>query len=123
MNISTKLLVSNSDMIKNYKSCREKAEDYGKIFILRNNQPDAVLYSITEYERLSSFIECLENFGEDDIGNVIISLQEKEWQGYSNNILFISFDRYSLDNVLQLSVKKQKTNMILIIKNKIYWKR
>ena len=56
MIISTKTIVSNSEMIKNYKSCREKSEVYGKIFILKNNQPDAVLMSINEYERLSEKI-------------------------------------------------------------------
>ena len=47
-------------MIKNYKSCRLKADSYGKITILKNNQPDAVLFSIAEYERLSLFIEFIE---------------------------------------------------------------
>ncbi|MHB1485340.1 MAG: hypothetical protein ACYCYI_11845 [Saccharofermentanales bacterium] len=78
MNISTKSIVSNSNMIKNYKSCREKAENFGKIFILRNNQPDAVLYSIAEYERLSKYIECLEGFKEDEIEKVIISLPQAD---------------------------------------------
>jgi PHD/YefM family antitoxin component YafN of YafNO toxin-antitoxin module len=34
-----------------------KADSYGKIIILKNNQPDAVLFSIAEYERLSVLIE------------------------------------------------------------------
>lgn len=57
MYIKTESIVSNSDMIKNYKSCRMKADSYGKIIILKNNQPDAVLFSIAEYERLSVLIE------------------------------------------------------------------
>ncbi len=57
MKISTKAIVSNSEMIKNYKACREKADVLGKIFILKNNQPDAVLFSIREYETLSELIE------------------------------------------------------------------
>ena len=67
MNISTKAIVSNSEMIKNYKACREKAESLGKIFVLKNNQPDAVLIPISEYERLSVFIEYLEGLEEKDI--------------------------------------------------------
>jgi len=51
-------------MIKNYKSCRELAESLGKIFILKNNQPDAVLFSIKEYERLSGIIEYMESLDE-----------------------------------------------------------
>jgi len=67
MNISTKMIVSNSDMIKNYKKCREMAENLGKIFILKNNQPDAVLFSIVEYERVAVFLEYMESIEEKDI--------------------------------------------------------
>jgi PHD/YefM family antitoxin component YafN of YafNO toxin-antitoxin module len=67
MNILKKAIVSNSDIIKNYKSCREKAEELGRIFVLKNNQPDAVLFSIEEYERFSLFIEYLESFEASDI--------------------------------------------------------
>jgi len=74
MNISTKAIISNSEMIKNYKGCREKAESLDKLFILKNNQPDAVLFSITEYERVSVFIESLESFKENEIAQVIESL-------------------------------------------------
>ena len=77
MNISTKAIVSNSEMIKNYKACREKAESFGKIFVLKNNQPDAVLFSITEYERLSVFIEYLESLEEKDIAKVTESLPKE----------------------------------------------
>ena len=38
MNISAKAIVSNSDMIKNYKGCREKAESFGKIFVLKTSR-------------------------------------------------------------------------------------
>lgn len=74
MKISTKAIVSNSDMIKNYKACRGKAESLGKIFVLKNNQPDAVLFSIAEYERISTFLEYLESFEGKDIAKVIESL-------------------------------------------------
>lgn len=76
MKISTKMIVSNSDMIKNYKDCRNKAEELGKIFILKNNRPDAVLLSIDEYENLSTVIEYLENFEKDEITRVIESLKQ-----------------------------------------------
>jgi PHD/YefM family antitoxin component YafN of YafNO toxin-antitoxin module len=77
MNILTKAIVSNSEMIKNYKSCREKAENFGKIFVLKNNQPDAVLFSITEYERLSGFIEYLESLEGEDIAKFTDSLPKE----------------------------------------------
>lgn len=78
MKITAKSIVSNSDMIKNYKNCRNMADTYGKIFILKNNQPDAVLFSITEYERLSVFIERMEALKATDIEKVIVSLPMEE---------------------------------------------
>jgi hypothetical protein len=48
---------SKSEMIKNYKDCRGKSESFDKIFVLKNNQPDAVLFSIAEYKRLSVFMD------------------------------------------------------------------
>jgi len=74
MKISTKAMVSNSEMIKNYKTCRETAEKFGKIFILKNNQADAVLFSIDEYERISAFIEYMETLGEEEMIAVIEAL-------------------------------------------------
>jgi len=64
-------------MIKNYKTCREKADNFGKIFVLKNNQPDAVLFSITEYERLSVIIEYLESLEGEEISKFIDSLPIK----------------------------------------------
>ena len=78
MNISTKAIVSNSEMIKNYKACREKAEGLGKIFVLKNNQPDAVLLPISEYEKLSVFIEYMEKLDEKEIAKLIESLLNEE---------------------------------------------
>jgi len=77
MTISTKAIVSNSEMIKNYKDCRNKAEKFGKIFILKNNQPDAVLFSVNEYERLSCFIEFLETLDGVDIETFFDSLPKE----------------------------------------------
>jgi len=77
MIISTKAIVSNSEMIKNYKACREKAESLSKIFILKNNQPDAVLFSITEYERISVLLEYLESLEGEDIMKVVESLPKE----------------------------------------------
>ena len=78
MRILTKAIVSNSDMIKNYKKCREKAESLGKILVLKNNQPDAVLFSIAEYDRLSVIIEYLESLEDKDIKAFLESLPKEE---------------------------------------------
>lgn len=74
MIISTNAIVSNSEIIKNYKSCREKADSCGKIFILKNNQPDAVLFSVDEYDRFSALIEYMETLDDNEIAKVIESL-------------------------------------------------
>ena len=67
MNISSNSIVSNSDMIKNYKRCREKAEGLGKVFVLKFNKPNAVLFSIREYKKISKSLEQIEH--QDDIEN------------------------------------------------------
>ncbi len=69
MKIRTRAIVSNSEIIKNYKDCREKAEEFGKIFIMKNNKPDAVLFSISEYEKIAPFIEHLEDLSEEEIAS------------------------------------------------------
>ena len=84
MNILTRSIVSNSEMIKNYKTCREKAETYGKIFILKNNQPDAVLFSIKEYKRLSGVLEYLESLDEDDIAKFLATFPKTAKREYNN---------------------------------------
>ncbi len=76
MNISTKEIVSNSELIKNYKACRDRAEVSGKLIILKNNQPDAVLFSINEYEKLSVFIEYMESIEEKDFTKALESLPQ-----------------------------------------------
>jgi PHD/YefM family antitoxin component YafN of YafNO toxin-antitoxin module len=75
MVISAKSIVSNSDMIKKYKNCREIAEKRGKIFILKNNQPDAVLFSIAEYESISVIVEYIEGLGEKDAALAIEAIK------------------------------------------------
>jgi PHD/YefM family antitoxin component YafN of YafNO toxin-antitoxin module len=78
MNIQAKAIVSNSEMIKNYKNCRDKAETFKKIFILKNNQPDAILFSIIEYEKISILIEYMENLDDEDAAKFIDTLPKKE---------------------------------------------
>jgi hypothetical protein len=69
MKILKEGIVSNSDMIKNYKSCREKAENTGRLFVFKNNQLDAVLFSLVEFEKLTPMLEYFESLSNED--NVI----------------------------------------------------
>lgn len=77
MNIFTKAIVSNSDMIKKYKACRDKAEELGKIFIMKNNQADAVLFSISEYEKISALVEYMESLADFEFEDIMKSLSKK----------------------------------------------
>jgi len=65
MKIIKSAIVSNSDIIKNYKTQRGLAETQGKIFIFKNNQPDAVLFSINAFERVSGILEAIESMDRD----------------------------------------------------------
>lgn len=84
MKISTHAIVSNSDMIKSYKACREKADRFGKIYVLKNNQPDAVLISAEEYEKLSVLIEYIDTLDDaeravfmEKIPSVVVKMADK----------------------------------------------
>lgn len=65
MEINKSAIVSNSDIIKYYKTQRVLAEKLGRIYVFKNNQPDAVLFSITAYDRVSKVIEAIENSDEE----------------------------------------------------------
>jgi len=73
MKIIKSAIVSNSDIIKNYKTQRELAEMHGKIYIFKNNQPDAVLFSINAFERVSEVLEAIENSDEE---GAILALEQ-----------------------------------------------
>ena len=77
MKVFTREIVSSSEMIKNYKACREKAEIVGKVFVLKTNQPDAVLFSVSRYEKFSKIIECLKSLKENAIERAVDSLIEE----------------------------------------------
>lgn len=80
MIISTKSIVSTSDMIKNYRLCREKAESTGKVFVFKNNEPDAVLISMNEYERIYAFIEHMESLDENDLAKLTALIQAHRYR-------------------------------------------
>lgn len=100
MNISTDAIVSTSDMIKNYKACREKAEVCGKIFILKNNQPEAVLFSISEYEKLSAFIEYMGSLEPEDVAGIIAAIPKEG-----------NRRRYSIDSLKHELIKTSKGDL------------
>lgn len=71
MKIMKDEIVSNSDVTKNYKACRDIAESCGKVFVFKNNEPDAVLFSIKEYARFSGLIEYADYLEENDIAKIL----------------------------------------------------
>lgn len=71
MKIPKEAIVSNSDIIKNYKTQRERAEIIGKLFVFKNNQPDAVLFSMTEFEKVAEILELIEYMDENEIVNIL----------------------------------------------------
>lgn len=79
MKIMKSAIVSNSSITKNYKMHRDLAEGLGKIFVFKNNQPDAVLFSIAEYERLSSILESIELLDELEIAVIVECILKKRW--------------------------------------------
>ncbi len=72
MKILSEEIVSSTDIIKNYTSCREKTKELGKTFIFKNNSPDMVLMDIEEYERVFEKIyNLIDEIEHIDIYNMI----------------------------------------------------
>lgn len=78
MKIPKEAIVSNSDIIKNYKSQRDKAEIIGKLFVFKNNQPDAVLFSITEFEKIAELLELIETMDVIEIEHILKTIQDQK---------------------------------------------
>jgi len=76
MKIPKEAIVSNSDIIKNYKTQREKAETIGKLYIFKNNQPDAVLFSITEFEKFAELLEIFDSMEVNEIEHILKMIQD-----------------------------------------------
>lgn len=66
MKIPKEAIVSNSDIIKNYKTQRDRVEIIGKLFIFKNNQPDAVLFSIDAYDKVADYLELLDTMDDEE---------------------------------------------------------
>ena len=97
--ILTRAIGLNSDMIKDYRICSQRAEQFGKIFILKNNQPDAVLFSIAEYERLSEIIEHLESLEDKDVASSIKLIpKEGERRTYTIENMKYEFEQNEKSN-------------------------
>jgi len=78
MKIPKEAIVSNSDIIKNYKSQRDKAEIIGKLFVFKNNQPDAVLFSISEFEKIAELLELIDSMDVIEIEHILKTIQDQK---------------------------------------------
>ncbi len=78
MYIQSNTMVSTTEITINYNECKKKADAFGKVFIFKNNQPDAVLYSIKEYTKISILIEYMENLDDEEVVQFINSLPKQE---------------------------------------------
>ena len=62
------ILISDlTNLINSYEKYRELANSFGKVIIMRNEKPDAVLLTCAEYEKLSKAYEETDNFNRTDI--------------------------------------------------------
>lgn len=76
MKIPKRAIVSNSDVIKNYKSQRNKAEVLGKLVIFKNNKPDAVLFSITAFDRIAELLEEIETMNDMELAKTLEMIKD-----------------------------------------------
>lgn len=78
MKIPKNAIVSNSDIIKNYKSQRDRVQTIGKLFIFKNNQPNAVLFSIDAYDKVADYLELLETMDEAESEKLLQMIFEQK---------------------------------------------
>jgi PHD/YefM family antitoxin component YafN of YafNO toxin-antitoxin module len=71
MKIPRRAIVSNSDIIKNYKTQRNNAESLGKLIIFKNNKPDAVLFSISAFDRVAEILEEIDTMDDTELANIL----------------------------------------------------
>jgi PHD/YefM family antitoxin component YafN of YafNO toxin-antitoxin module len=76
MKIPRRAIVSNSDIIKNYKTQRNNAEALGKLIIFKNNKPDAVLFSISAFDRIAEILEEIETMDDTELANILEMIKD-----------------------------------------------
>ncbi len=76
MKIPRRAIVSNSDIIKNYKTQRNNAEALGKLIIFKNNKPDAVLFSISAFDRIAEILEEIETMDDIELAKILEMIRD-----------------------------------------------
>jgi hypothetical protein len=70
--ITVNVLVSDwTYLVDKHEKCRGLANYFGKVIILKNKQPDAVLLPIAEYEKLSQEFEVSDRFSKTNIVDLV----------------------------------------------------
>lgn len=75
MKILDEEIISNTDIVKEYKTCRDKAKKFGKAFIFKNNTPDMVLVDIDLYKKFEALMEEAEHIA---IYNMVTERRERD---------------------------------------------
>ncbi len=55
-------ILSTTDVIKNFASCRNKTKEMSRTVIFKNNKPDLVMLDIEEYEKMLTLLSVLEDY-------------------------------------------------------------
>lgn len=104
MNILDIAISSNSEIIRNHMNSTRKTEDLSKIFILKNCELDAGLFSMNKHEKLSKFIEYLNNFGETDLIELHKCLPQNEI-AETNNTKHLIIDLENSEKIMTTSIE------------------
>jgi len=86
LNILDIAIASNTEMIENHEDSTRKTDVLNKIFILKNCELDGALFSNNKDEKLSKFIEYLNNFGETDLIELHKCLPQNKIADVANEI-------------------------------------
>lgn len=91
-------IVSSTDIVRDFKACREKVKKISHIVVFKNNAPDLVLVDYDEYKKLIEIANIL-----DDI-SIAETIEERDKRD--------SGIRHTLEDVIEGREQRKKLKML-----------
>lgn len=91
-------IVSTTDIVRDFKTCRKKAKELDHVIIFKNNAPDLALVDYKSYSKLVKLASILDDI---DIAEMIEERDKRD-----------NGKRYTLDEVRSMRASKKTEKMV-----------
>lgn len=61
LTIREEVIVSSTDIVRDFKKCREKVKEFSHLIVFKNNTPDLAVVDYKEYKRLIEIANFLDD--------------------------------------------------------------